>query len=436
VKKLALSLLSVIGIVVLIAAPVLAAGYTYTMTLTETGGNTYTNYPFIATMDNSALITGGYLSSTGMDALMKDGAALPTMVCTDKTLFVDNLPANHGSTIQFTTGNTPMTIMPIIVGNGGHIISSDIYPMCNILELKGYFNLTNSATYFSAIVSSYSIVIARASATSITATFDDGSITKIVTAAGLSSGDHTLKVDASGTNILIYWDGALKDTSSGNINMNFPNPHVYTWMASTGMPYADYLKLSVGATEIVKYQLTSIFSGTTLFDLDSAGGTLNATITFGSNPAGIGITLGNFAPTTPSQLTSGGGYGTITPGTIVSGSIIAPPQLYTELDTSKIPLGAAVQSLLTAGDVPAALWWFPFIYLGIVIIGMLVYDMTQRTGGQGSLLAMSITILVLQVIFGVLGNVGVSGMIPLWSAILFIIPAGALIMSRRHVGWG
>jgi hypothetical protein len=188
--------------------------------------------------------------------------------------------------------------------------------------------------------------------------------------------------------------------------------------------------------EVLRYQPENIIQGTDLPDLD---GHQDGVITWGSNPSGVTIATGSFQPTNPTQYGSTPGssaYAPSSPGTIDLGNPIAPPQLYTELDTSKIPGAAAIDDILNAGQVPRALWWFPFIFLGIDIIGLLVYDSTQRTGGQGSLLAMCVTILILLIICGVIGDVGVSGMIPLWTAILFIIPAAALILSRRHVGWG
>jgi hypothetical protein len=112
--------------------------------------------------------------------------------------------------------------------------------------------------------------------------------------------------------------------------------------------------------------------------------------------------------------------------------------MYTELDASLIPFGAAINSILLAGGIPQALWWFPFIYIGICIVGMLAYEATGPKGvpQAGSLLTMCVVMEISLVLFGVMGTVGVSGMIPLWSAIMFIFPAIALILARKHVGWG
>ncbi len=113
-----------------------------------------------------------------------------------------------------------------------------------------------------------------------------------------------------------------------------------------------------------------------------------------------------------------------------------PSTLYTELDTSYIPGGSIIDEILGISDTPKALWWFPFIFVGICICGLLVYDATQRTGGEGSLLVMCISIEAMLLFFGILGMAEVANLIPMWPAFLFPIPATALVLSRRHVGWG
>jgi len=111
------------------------------------------------------------------------------------------------------------------------------------------------------------------------------------------------------------------------------------------------------------------------------------------------------------------------------------PQLYTELDTTKVPGGAVVDALLTAGDIPKALWWFPFVFIGIAIIGLLVYNGTSLRvnagvisdqGAQGSLLLTFVVIEALLVFFGVIE------LIPFWTALLFPIWAGGWISSTKH----
>ena len=82
------------------------------------------------------------------------------------------------------------------------------------------------------------------------------------------------------------------------------------------------------------------------------------------------------------------------------------------------------------------LWWYPFIFWFIGICGLLTYEATQLTGGEGSLLLMNIVIEAMLILFGLLGYAGTTSLIPLFPAFLFPVMGGALILSRRHVGWG
>lgn len=121
-KRIVLALLAVLIIGILVAAPVLAAGYTYDITLSETAGNGYAQAPWISMVNNLGLVSQGYLSSTGLDAVGKDGdTVLPTLIADDKVLFVDNLNANQSKTVKYTMGNTPLASMPIILGYDGFI---------------------------------------------------------------------------------------------------------------------------------------------------------------------------------------------------------------------------------------------------------------------------------------------------------------------------
>ena len=264
-------------------------------------------------------------------------------------------------------------------------------------------------------------------------TFLEGMIEQ-VSAATMTELGHTSYPDNQGSIIGLTPYGSLfyyiPTLWSPPADLNTPET---TLVQVSGMVIA-VTSLSPSTNTLLQYQPENIISGTNLPDL---AGTQDGVITWGINPTNVSTTLGSFDPTTPTQYGgNGSAYGSSPGSTINLTNPIAPAQLYTELDTSKIPFGTAIDDILNAGGIPRALWWFPFIYLAAIIIGGLVYDATQRTGGQGSILAMAITILVIQTLFGLMGTVGVSGMIPLWSPILFVIPAVALIMSRRHVGWG
>lgn len=117
-----------------------------------------------------------------------------------------------------------------------------------------------------------------------------------------------------------------------------------------------------------------------------------------------------------------------------------PDTMYTELDFEYIPGAEAVNEILDESDTPQALWWFPFIYVGIILIGFMTYQLTtmsvnkqpmmMQASVDGSLLTMCIVMEVLMIVAGLLNPV------PYWPAFLFPIPATALILSRKHWSWG
>ena len=200
------------------------------------------------------------------------------------------------------------------------------------------------------------------------------------------------------------------------------------------MPYITSYSESVGGVQKLLYQPATIISGVCLPDIDNSEA---ATMAFGSNSGGVTITLSSFAPTTPAQATTGNSYAIQSPGSILSSTLGLPPQMYTELDASLIPFGSAINAILAAGNIPQALWWMPFIYIFICIVGMLVYEATGPKGAPQSAAARYVCCYrIFTCLICSPGNCRRSGMIPLWSAILFIFPAAALIFSRKHVGWG
>ncbi|MFZ2035670.1 MAG: hypothetical protein WAU62_01960 [Dehalococcoidales bacterium] len=266
------------------------------------------------------------------------------------------------------------------------------------------------------------------------------STAQILSITGVSSGLGTLSLSLSSGTMTLSWTpsgGSVNSATVTGIGTVGITSNSNNWYIDQNnvMPYITSYSESVGGVQKLLYQPAAMISGVCLPDIDNSEA---ASMTFGSNSGGVTITVGALAPTTPAQAMTGNSYAIQSPGSILSSTLGLPPQMYTELDASLIPFGGAINAILAAGNVPQALWWMPFIYIFICIIGMLVYEATGPKGAPqvGSLLAMCVAIEILLVLFAVLGTVGVSGMIPLWSAILFIFPAAALIFSRRHVGWG
>ena len=109
-----------IVLVLLIVSPVLAAS-SMTITVSNTG-SAYTMLPVSVPMSNSSLASGHFITASGLDVLLS--GTLPCMLTDTQTLFAT--PIGVGANpFYYTTGNTPATSMPIIVGNGGYITTAD-----------------------------------------------------------------------------------------------------------------------------------------------------------------------------------------------------------------------------------------------------------------------------------------------------------------------
>ncbi len=115
------------------------------------------------------------------------------------------------------------------------------------------------------------------------------------------------------------------------------------------------------------------------------------------------------------------------------------PQMFSSGNYTYIPAADAINALLDLGDVPRALWWHWFIFGGIAILGFLTYGATamrvaggriSENGDQGSVLLMCVTVGVLLAIFGIMNP------IPFWPALLFWIPAAAILLSTKHQAVG
>jgi len=133
--------------------------------------------------------------------------------------------------------------------------------------------------------------------------FDFGLTDTSVIATGISSGAHTIKAYADGTDLGIIVDegeaGEVSDTLllSGASVPDNANDIIIN--QNNVMPYFDYLKWTVSDTLIAWYQPISMIVGTTLDDREGtdAGetgtGEEDGVITWGANPAGVDAAIGS-----------------------------------------------------------------------------------------------------------------------------------------------
>jgi len=230
------------------------------------------------------------------------------------------------------------------------------------------------------------------------------------------------------TNLGITIDNIFDNDNqlAGSTIISVPdNDNNWTFLENDVMPYMEYQEITIGGAQ---EQYIDWEYGATFQDTGTAGHDHDATPTFRttSSDADVSASLISFLPVNESKINTFSLYQEM--AQIAPPS--APPELYTEGDYSKIPAAEAINEILDRGEIPQSLWWLPFIYFGICIVGLLVYDATRLRGGSGSLLAMCVVIEVL------LAVVGIMKAVPLFPAFLFPIPAAAILISQKHYGWG
>jgi len=263
-----------------------------------------------------------------------------------------------------------------------------------------------------------------------------------VTATGIANGEYTVKtwlVDG-----FLYLSVSTTPPTvpdpvpfDGTVS---PNNNPWAFFENGAMPYVEYATVDVAGVPVSRWEWEY---GTTFYDSEAGGNHATPNFRDTSSDPHISAELISFMPISQSRVSTFSLYGI---SAILSGVPGDIPNLYTDLDTEgntyeeKLPGAEVINELLDEGGIPRAAWWFPFLFLGIGIIGILAYGATTMTFTQngsiaegqidGSLLTMCIVVEVLLAVFGIINP------IPLWPAILFPIPAIALILSRKHYSWG
>jgi len=104
--------------------------------------------------------------------------------------------------------------------------------------------------------------------------------------ATVSSGEAKITVNNDGSNLKLYVDDVEEDSATSAGAIDTANDLVIA-----NIPYYDYYTHTISSTLRITYQPDSIISGTTLPNEESPG-TYDGTITWGSNPGGVTVTLG------------------------------------------------------------------------------------------------------------------------------------------------
>ncbi len=140
-KCLFAPLLAVIASLLLVL-PVTAVLYRAPLTILEANGTAYTMLSGSVLAGNQWMADNGFMKASALDTRVETlgGVARPHLVVDDRILFATAVPANSQTNLFFTTGNSDLASMDIVVGYNGYITTPD----AAALELGNYFEFEHS----------------------------------------------------------------------------------------------------------------------------------------------------------------------------------------------------------------------------------------------------------------------------------------------------
>lgn len=183
-------------------------------------------------------------------------------------------------------------------------------------ENPSTFTLSNDVNYDAYTIGIRAIynsmVIRKASAFEIENTAENelsakilGGTPKTLTVEDLTSGEYLVEVWADGTNFGVDIDGVTENSTAlggASVPDNSNN-----WGIS--MPYFNCYNHTVGVNHRIRYEPDAMIEGTILPNEENPG-THDGTISWGSNPSGVSVTLGSLTAPESTVTTEGdeGGY--------------------------------------------------------------------------------------------------------------------------------
>lgn len=248
--EVAFTVLMFLAAIIMVAVPAFSASYLINVMVST--NTTYTQLPIIVAINNTYLAANGYISSTGLDTrvISAGNVAVAHMVADNKLLFASNLTGNTNTTFQYKTGQAALSSFPIIVGYGGNVATTDnatIELGGNFTVLiDGYINTASGANKTLLLKpdgANYAFKLWVSGAGNITAGIANGNVTAL--ASGVTTGVHTVRVLAGPSNLSLYIDDILKQSSALGTNTTADTGQDYVWNENNVMPYINSVKVWV-----------------------------------------------------------------------------------------------------------------------------------------------------------------------------------------------
>lgn len=281
----------VIAVVVLtVALPVLSYVYYAEFLISETCGNSYNMVGAQVTVNNTYLAEHSYINSDGRDTrVLSSGTEIRHMVVNNKTMFATPLNAYESINLTYATGEDPEDYSIILGGSGNLTITDnttlEILGHDYNIEICGWFETdeddgayifckdpTNgSGHYLRRGIGVSNLLVYRIHANSIHVT--------------CTNGYHKINLFRDSGNVTVNIDDVYAGSTAYTSNFT---DDAYNWkFMGLPTPYVDNITMDIDGTDVLYFSPNDIVSGTTL--PDRAGGSNNATITWGTIPACITV---------------------------------------------------------------------------------------------------------------------------------------------------
>jgi len=245
----------------------------------------------------------------------------------------------------------------------------------------------------------------------------------IVTATGISSGERKIVTTADTANLTISVYDANDDLIDGNstaLTANVTDTDAnWIFLQNNVMPYCDNMTIEIDGVQQLWFDPDDIITGVNL--PDRSVNSNNGTFHWGSNPAGVAITLGSLDPDyEPAVVGPGLETPDVAPG-ITEPATMYPADVAMTAAMVNDPLYVFFKVFSDASGISILLMWW-MTYMGIALLAFLVlYKHTHNLLISGSMLI---------AVFGYAVN---RGIMPFWIVLLAImLLAGFLVLERRQ----
>jgi len=242
-----------------------------------------------------------------------------------------------------------------------------------------------------------------------------------VTANGIDSGEHIIKVTADGTNMKIYVDDIEKDSAALGGASTSDNDSNWAFLENNVVPYMDYHKIWVSGAlkQHIEWEYDDEFT-------DQSGNGNHATPTFRttSSDEDVSGTVISFLPVSEAKAPAfslGDTPPWITEVPPVSGN-------FTTGIMPTFPGAEIITAVAEESDTPSQLPLTIIAGFTILAISLTVSGFTKRAGSN-SLLLKSI------LIGSLMGIAIATNIMDFWMLLFFAIIAVALAMGSQQKGW-